>query len=447
MLVPALAAVAAALLVWSLPAQDPDGTVELGIPDLTITAEDPLILLPPLGPAADPPPVPLPAAARERAVPPEVPVLTPARGAPAPAPLRALATASAPDAVERTTDLLLNAALADGAVHATAQLEVRGPVHQTTLGLRGVVPVPAALPAVGAVHGRWGAPWGEVGLGLTLAAAAGAGEAGFQARLSGVLLAAQLGIGPLPSALEVSLGGALALQVAPRQVVPYPFARLTIALSEAKPELRVEAAVRPYIGYPHWLADETDRPLDRLPQERAWLGWLGFGAAAAQLRIGVTQGLLYRFPAVPASPSDTKLVQLELEVDTALHHGRAGDLEVRARVGAGWAWSDGKVATPRARLLVAAAWPVAPSLAVLLQAGWAAAPVYSVDGWPAGTPLQPLGWSAAAGMRWAAAHGHQLQLRGGVSQRFEDERLFPFVGIEYSRRVIRLVAPPAAEAP
>ena len=91
-------------------------------------------------------------------------------------------------------------------------------------------------------------------------------------------------------------------------------------------------------------------------------------------------------------------------------------------------------------------WPVLamPPVAVVLRAGLLQAPVFGVEEWLAAGPAY-LGLSAAAGLRWAPAHGHHLQFLAGIRGPSERD-LTVFAGIEYARSVVRLVAPPATAA-
>ena len=460
--IPLLSAVTAALLAWSVPAQNSDQVMELEVPDLTVTAEDPLILLPPLGPVVDDSSIPLPPPAAARALPRATPVATSAGSGAAPPPAAVLQAARAPEAVARTSDLTGRAVLDDlanpRAVHTAVLLATGAPGRQAALALAATAPLQGAGPVRVSAHGRLSARGRQVGLELTLATAAT--DHVLQGRLtaagpvdtaltyarwgsgSSASLAARFGLGRLLPALEVAIGGAVTLEAG--GLFPLPAGRVTFAPAA---EWRLEAELRPYVGFPRWLADAGGSAADdlELAPERAWLAWLGGGYGGLHLRIGLAHGRMHELDGdtVRQVPEGKVPVQLALEWDTVVHRGRAGDLTLRVLAGATGTWPP-PVAV-RVRLLLDAQWPIlaTPPVAVLLQGGWLQAPLYGVEDWLAGAPAH-LGLSAAAGVRWAPAHGHRAQLLGGV--RGEPGDLTLFIGIEYARSVVRLVAPPATAA-
>ena len=471
---------AAALVAWSAAAQGSDRAAELDVPELTVTAEDPLTLLPPLGPAPDDSPIPLPAPdatrARYRESPPP-----PSESGAVPLPAVALRYARAPEALPRSSDLEGRVVLLDvaGALHAALLLASGAPDGESALVLAATTPLlgdyaTRVAASAGIDTGGW-----RLGLDFALATAAtdqllqgrlaadgsGAGAvpyvaARFASWRTGSLAAleALLGLAALPiaPALEVAIGGAVAVDAGAVSV--FPAGRVTFAPAA---EWRVEAGVRPAIGFSAWLLDpaaSVTNDLELVP-ERAWVAWLGGGYGDLDLRLGVAHGLIHGFDgdSVASMGAEAVVARLMLKWDAVVRRGPPGDITLRVVAGAAvaWArgveplefeagfWSEGVLG----RLLLDATWPVlaTPPVAIVVQAGLLRAPVYGVEEWPAGSP-PPLGLSAAAGLRWAPAHGHQLKFLAGMRGPSEHD-LTVFAGIEYARSVVRLVALPATAAP
>ena len=456
-----LSALAAALLAWSAPAQASDQTAELEVPDLTVTAEDPLTLLPPLGPAPDDSPIRLPAPDATRARPRETPPAPPAGSGAVPPPAAALQTARAPEAVPRSTDLEARAALMDlaslRAVHGALLLATGAPGREAALALAATAPLQGEGATRIAAHARLDTRGRQLGLDLAVASTV-TGHA-LQGQLtadgpvaatvtyarwrrgSRAALAAQLGLEQLPPALEVTLGGAVALEAG--TVFVLPAGRVTFAPAA---EWSMEAGVRPVVGFPAWLMDPAGSVTDDLDltPERAWMAWLGGRYGDLDLRLGVAHGLIHEFHggSVRGMPADAVLLLVALQWDTVARRGPPGDITLRAAAGVTGTWP----ARVAARLLLEATWPVlaTPPIAVVLRAGFLQAPLFGVEDWLAGSPAH-LGLSAAAGLRWAPAHGHQLQFLAGIRGQSERD-LTVFAGIEYARSVVRLVAPPVTAA-
>lgn len=434
------------------------------VPEITVTAEDPLILLPPLGPAPAASAVPLPPPAAARAAARQTPLTPAPRFAAAPPPAVVLQRARAPRAVERINDLALSAALdpiGDPlAVGAALRLATGAPGREAALEVAATVPIRIDIPTSReppervAAQGRLRVPGYQLGLDLTLAGdvfgqaqawhagltARGASDAALTyarwRRGSSASLAAQFGLGELPAGLDLAVGGAVTLQAG--AAYPLPAGRITLTPA---PEWRFEAGLRPYLQVPRWAANvvfRADDYLDLAP-ERAWLAWLGGNYRSLELRFGVAHGLIHRFHhrAVDRLPDDVVLLLLALEWEAALLRSRAGDLTLRVAAGAAGPWPS-----PAARLLLDAVWPVLaePSVAVLLQAGFLQAPLYGVEDWLASGSAR-LGLVAAAGVRWAPVHGHQVQLLGGIGESATEDQVTLFAGIEYAHRVVRLTAP------
>ena len=490
-------ALAAALLTWSAAAQVSDRAAELEVPDLTVTAEDPLTLLPPLGPAPDDSPIALPAHDATRARYHESPPPPSASGA-VPLPAVALQYARTPEALPRSSDLEGRVVFLDvpglRALHAALLLATGAPDSEATLALAATAPLRGEGATRVTAHAGMDAGGGRIGLDLALAEAA-TGQL-LQGRLaadsavaakephvavpyvaltyarwgagSRAALEALLGLVPLPPALEVEIGGAVALDAGAVSV--FPAGRVTFAPA---PDWHLEAGVRPAVGFPAWLLDPAGSVTDELEltPERAWLAWLGGGYGDLHLRLGVAHGLIHGFHgnSVGVVGTHAVLFLLALHWDTVARRGPPGDITLRVAAGAAATWTPGVGALgvtrgppePRVegadaeitsthgvvgRLLLEATWPVlaTPPVAVLVRAGLLQAPMFGVEDWLAATPAR-LGLSAAAGLRWAPAHGHQLKLLAGVRGPSEHD-LTVFAGIEYARNVVRLVAPPKTAA-
>ncbi len=472
-----LSVLAVALSAWSAAAQASDRAVELEVPALTVTAEDPLTLLPPLGPAPDDSPIPLPAPDATRARHRESPPAPPSGSGAVPLPAVALQSARAPDALPRSSDLAGRVVLLDvaglRALHAALLLATGAADREEALALAATTPLLGEGATRVAAHAAMNAGGWRIGLDLALAGAASARLG--QGRLaadgpvaatvtyaswrtgSRAALEALLGLEllPLPPALEVAIGAAVAIDAGAVSV--FPAGRVTFAPAA---EWSIEAGIRPVVGFPAWLIDPAARVTDHLEvtPERAWMAWLGGGYGDLDLRLGVAHGLIHRFDgeSVASMGADAVLARLMLQWDTVARRGPPADIRLRVVAGATVAWTPG--VEPRAaeasfwsaevvgRLLLEADWPVlaTPPVAVLVRAGLLQAPVFGVEEWLAAGPAY-LGLSAAAGLRWAPAHGHQLKFLAGIRGPSERD-LTAFAGIEYARSVVRLVAPPVTAA-
>ena len=471
-----LSAPAVALLAWSVAAQVPDRAAELEVPDLTVTAEDPLTLLPPLGPAPDDSPIPLPERDVTRARPRESPPAPSASGA-VPLPAVALQFAKAPQALPRSSDLAGRVVLLDvaglRALHAAVRLATGVADRQDALALAATAPLLGEGATRVAAHAGMSTGGWRIGLDLALAEAA-SGRLG-QGRLAadgpvaatvtyaswhtGSLAALEALLGleplPLPPALEVAIGAAVALDAGAVSV--FPAGRVSFAPAA---EWSIEAGIRPVVGFPAWLMDPAASVTDHLEvtPERAWMAWLGGRYGDLDLRLGVAHGLIHGFDgdSVASMGGDAVVARLLLQWDTVVRRGPPGDITLRVVAGAAVAWASGVEPLEfeaglwsegvLGRLLLDATWPVlaTPPIAIVVQAGLLRAPVYGVEEWPPGRP-PPLGLSAAAGLRWAPAHGHQLRFLAGIRGPSERD-LTVFAGIEYARNVVRLVAPPKTAA-
>ena len=468
-----LSALAVALVAWSAAAQVSDGAAELEVPDLTVTAEDPLTLLPPLGPAPDDSPIPLPAPAATRARHRESPPAPSASGA-VPLPAVALQYARTPEALPRSSDLEGRVALLDvaglRALQGALLLVTGTPDREAALALAATAPLRGEGATRVTAHAGMDTGGWRIGLDLALAEAA-TGRLG-QGRLAAhgpvaatatyaswrtgslAALEALLGLAPLP-ALEVAIGGAVAVDAGAAAL--FPAGRVTFAPAA---EWRLEVGVRPAVGFPAWLLDPAGSVTNylELTPERAWVAWLGGGYGDLGLHLGVAHGLIHGFDgeSVVSMGADAVVAQMMLQWNTVARRGPPGDITLRVVAGAAVAWAGGaEPLEPEAsnwsegvlgRLLLDATWPVlaTPPVAIVVRAGLLRAPVYGVEEWPPGIP--PLiGLSAAAGVRWAPAHGHQLTLLAGVRGPSERD-LTVFAGIEYARNVVRLVATPQTAA-
>ena len=407
---------AAALVAWSVAAQVTDRAAELEVPELTVTAEDPLTLLPPLGPAPDDSPIPLPAPDATRARHRESPPPPSGSGA-VPLPAVALRYARAPEALPRSSGLEGRVVLLDvaglGALHAALLLATGAPDLEAALALAATVPLRGEGATRVAAHAGIDTGGWRLGLDLALAEAA-SGRLG-QGRLAAdgpvaatvtyaswrtgslAALEALLGLAPLPlsPALEVAIGGAVAVDAGAVSV--FPAGRVTFA---PPAEWRLEAGVRPAIGFPAWLLDPAESVTDELEltPERAWLAWVGGGYGDLDLRLGVAHGLIhgfhgegsrqmYEIDSVGVVGTHAVLFLLALQWDTVARRGPPGDITLRVAAGAATRWlvvAQGVPGSARpvaereeatistygvvGRLLVEADWPVlaTPPVAVLV---------------------------------------------------------------------------------
>ena len=284
-----LSALAVALVAWSAAAQVSDRAAELEVPDLTVTAEDPLTLLPPLGPAPDDSPIPLPAPDATRARHRESPPAPSASGA-VPLPAVALQYARTPEALPRSSHLEGRVALLDvaglRALQAALLLATGTPDGEAALALAATAPLRGEDATRVTAHAGMDTGGWRIGLDLALAEAA-TGRLG-QGRLAAdgpvaatatyaswrtgslAALEALLGLAPLP-ALEVAIGGAVAVDAGAASV--FPAGRVTFAPAA---EWRLEVGVRPAVGFPTWLLDPAASVTDDLeltPERAWWRGW------------------------------------------------------------------------------------------------------------------------------------------------------------------------------
>jgi hypothetical protein len=466
------AAVLSVLLALVMPrqlvAQDADAS-PLTVPDLTVTAEDPLILLPPLGPAVNQAPLAVPPAARMRAAFPAVPAVTgPGFGLPPP-PDAVLRIARSAQAVERSSEFAASAAIVLGdridaphAVPAALSYRTGGSVPTVDLGLSGLLPVKAGVTGDAAAHAAVQSPSvrGRIGGALTFAGEVRAGQAvldlgagslsgtvavlSWQAHLADAqwrtTLAADLALPVAPAGPQVDLG--VAAWWSATGLSALPSLRLHYA---APPAWHLAAGVRPMLGYPSWLRslvhDRQDSNLALRP-EQGWLTWLGGGIGGVEVRAGWAHGLTTGGSdehAARTSAADLVLVGAAAE---GTWNTVTGPATVAARAGANW---DRDMV--HLRLRADGQWQIVtrPAISLLLAGRWIGSRhyhgVYRDEDWALDMFQDEPGSAVIGGFRWSPAWGHRLDLVGGVNFLPTGDLTWG-AGIEYGGGLVRLTAPP-----
>ena len=461
-LVPVLAMLA---MQWPVFAQDAEAP-PLRVPDLTVTTEDPLILLPPLGPPVNEAPLTVPPPDRRKAAYADAPAVTAPGFGPPPAPAAVLRVARAAQAVERSAEFTAAAGVVGmDALHgipAAISYRSEGPMPTVDLGLTGLVPMTTELAGDVAAHAALEFPaWRAAIAGaVTVADPDRAGQAalsGAAGPVSGTLTVQHWQVPPDPAEYRFALAAEAALSASrsgPQASVGVaagrtgddlfvlPSAQLHYA---GKPAWQVAAGVRPMLGYPRWLhhliRDEAGTASLRPAQ--AWLAWLGVGVGAIDLRAGWAHGLSRGFTAERAAgAAGPDLVLLGMAVAADWNSGTGGPVTVSARAGANWDRTEFDW-----RLRAAGEWQVAaaPPITLLLGARWLGSRayygVYAGEDWTLGPFRDEPGSAVIGGVRWAPAWGHGLSVTGGVHSAPEGDLTWG-IGIEYARDVVRLTAPP-----
>ena len=468
--VPPLAMVLAALAMltmqWPVSAQAADRP-PVRIPDLTITAEDPLILLPPLGPPVNEAPLAVPPARPRQAAYTGAPAITAPGFGPPPAPGAVLRVARAVQAVERSAEFTATAGVVGiDALHgipAAISYRSGGPMPMVDLRLTGLVPMTTDLAGDVAAHAVLESPaWrGAIAGALTVADPDRAGQvalSGAAGPVSGTLTVQHWQVPPDPAVYRLALAVEAALSASrsgPQasagvaagrtgdDLFVLPSARLHYA---GKSAWQVAAGVRPMLGYPRWLhhliRDEPAGTASLRPAQ-AWLAWLGGGVGAIDLRAGWAHGLSRGFTAERAAgAAGADLVLLGMAVEADWNSGTGGPVTVSARAGANWDRTELDW-----RLQAAGEWQVAaaPPITLLLGARWLGSRayygVYAGEDWTLGPFRDEPGSAVIGGVRWAPAWGHGLSVTGGVHSAPEGDLTWG-IGIEYARDVVRLTAPP-----
>ena len=459
------ALVAALVLHWPASAQDADSP-PLRIPDLTVTAEDPLILLPPLGPPVNQTPLAVPPADRQPVAYRDAPAVTAAGFGPAPPPAGVLRVARSVPAVERSAQFAAAvAAVGTDTVHgipAAVRYRNGGLAPMVVLGLSGLVPIESAAGDV-SVHAALEFPAWRGGLDGALTAAghhrAGQVElSGAAGPLSGTLsvhhwqaqpdaaewrvaLAAELASMTLPSGPQAALG--LAAGWAGKDLFALPAVRVRYA---GKPAWHLAAGVRPMLGYPRWLHHlirEQPGGTAGLRPEQGWLAWLGGGIGVIDVRAGWAHGLT---PGADGGERARRAVGpgvllVGAAAEAAWQTG-GGPVTVAARAGANWDRHD-----VRWRLHAAGEWQFAtvPPITLLLGARWIGFreyyAVFPDEDWTLAIFRDAPESAVIAGVRWSPAWGHRLELVGGINFLPAGDLRWG-IGIEYARDIVRLTAPP-----
>ena len=459
------ALVAALVLHWPASAQDADSP-PLRIPDLTVTAEDPLILLPPLGPPVNQTPLAVPPADRQPVAYRDAPAVTAAGFGPAPPPAGVLRVARSVPAVERSAQFAAAvAAVGTDTVHgipAAVRYRNGGLAPMVVLGLSGLVPIESAAGDV-SVHAALEFPAWRGGLDGALTAAghhrAGQVElSGAAGPVSGALsiqhwqaqpadpewrlaLAAEVALMTLPSGPQAALG--LAAGWAGEDLFALPAVRVRYA---GKPAWHLAAGVRPMLGYPRWLHHlirEQPGGTAGLRPEQGWLAWLGGGIGVIDVRAGWAHGL------TPGAGGGARarraagpgVLLVGMAAETAWQTG-GGPVMVAARAGANWDRHD-----VRWRLQADGEWQFAsvPPITLLLGARWIQSrkyyAVFPDEDWTLAIFRDAPESAVIAGVRWSPAWGHRLELVGGINFLPAGDLTWG-IGIEYARDIVRLAAPP-----
>ena len=376
-----LTLLAATMLPWPASAQD-SGSAPLTVPDLTVTAEDPLILLPPLGPPVNQAPLAAPPADRRRAAYRDTPAVTAPGFGPIPPPAVALGAARSVQVVEGNAEFTAAAGVvgsdgSDGmdalrAIPVSVAYRNDGQVPAVLFGLSGLVPLATGVAGDVSAHAGVEFPaWrGSVAGALTVAdlaladlAAPADRSGGDPDRAGQVVLSG--GAGPLSAALylqhwqappaaaewrvavvaEAELitstnGPHAAVGVAAgrtgEDLFALPVARLSYG---GKPSWRLAAGVRPILGYPrrlHRLIRDEPAGSEVLRPEQGWLAWLGAGAGAIDLRVGWAHGVSGLVAVEPTGPAAAPgLLLFGLTAETEWNTA-TGPVTAAARAGANW---------------------------------------------------------------------------------------------------------------
>ena len=456
------------------------GATPLEVPDLTVTAEDPLILLPPLGPPVNREPLAVPASDRRRAVHRAVPAVSAPGFGPVPAPGGVLRIARSVQAVERGSAFSASAGVVGAKypeeTHGALSYRDTGVLPNVELGLSGLAPTGDGEAADVAAHVALEASSWRVGLdgAATVAGDLGAGRGVRAARIalsggagpwSGTLSAHHWQAHSAPAEWRPVLATDLELISArgPRAVVGLAAGRAGDRLfalpavrvrSGGTPDWHLAAGVRPLLGFPRGLPHLVHvgqvSNLEIQPHE-GWLAWLGGGIGAVDLRAGWAHGLSTRARSVdgPASgghePSvlGPDLLLFGVAAQATWNPGAGGPVTVTARAGANWNRD-----TVHVRVRADGEWQIsaAPSIALLAGARWIVAreyqAVYAGEDWTLEMFRDEPGSAVIAGIRWSPAWGHRLQLAAGIGSWEGAGDVGWGVRIEYARDVVRLAAPP-----
>ena len=461
----ALAVLAALAVPRPALAQDTDAP-PLTVPDLTVTAEDPLILLPPLGPPVNEAPLEVPGPDRRRAVFRDSPAFSGPGFGPPPAPHAVLRAARSVQTAEHRSGFAASAAVVgSGDLHAVpAALSYRngGIAPMVELGLSGLVPFATGVAGDVSAHAALQSPSYRGGLGgsLTVAGEVRAGQAALQLGAGNLLgrvavqswqayqaeaewrtiLTAELAVPVRRDGPQAALG--LASGWSPSGLFAVPAVRLTYA---APPAWHVAAGVRPMLEYPSWLAHlvREDQASNRaLRPERGWLAWLGGGIGGVDGRAGWAHGLAAgdRAEERDSRPAGVDLLLLGAAAEATWHTVTGGPATLAARAGANWDRD-----TMHWRLRADGRWQIVtnPPISLLLGARWVEARhyhgVYPDEDWTLEIFRDEPGSALIGGIRWAPAWGHRLDLVGGVIFRPAGNLTWG-AGIEYGRDVVRLTA-------
>ncbi|MDE0229067.1 MAG: hypothetical protein OXJ62_09475 [Spirochaetaceae bacterium] len=464
---------------WPAAAQEA-GAAPLEVPDLTVTAEDPLILLPPLGPPVNQEPLAVPGSDRRRAVHRAAPAVNAPGFGPLPEPGGVLRIARSVQAVERSSvfSAWAGAVGADTLDETLAALSYRdaGFVPNVELGLSGMAPTRDGGAADVSAQVALEANSWRVGLegAATVAGDLGAGRGARAAWIalnggagpwSGTLSAQHWQARSAPAEWRPALATELELISAhgPRAVVGLAAGRTGERLfalpavrvrSGGTPDWHLAAGVRPVLGFPRWLPHlvyDGQHSNRAIQPDEGWLAWLGGGIGAVDLRAGWAHGLSTGTRSVdgPASGSyappvlGPDLLLFGVAAEATWNTGSGGPVTVAARAGANWHRD-----AAHWRVRADGQWQItaAPPITLLVGARWIDVreyqAVYAGEDWTLAMFRDEPGSAVIAGLRWSPAWGHRLQLTAGINALAAASDLTWGVRFEYARDVVRLTAPP-----
>lgn len=444
--------------VEQLIAQESDSLIHAPIPDITITAEDPLTLLPPLRPPSSITTTTIVEQISDRATVDDFPVLAKSSKRLVPLPQFAIDAARFTETMERSTNMFLNATVnnlfSPRRVYVNGQIERQDQESQFDLGLNGLIPVVENEASQFSFRGNLASDERRVGLGFALTShdllrsmnaylySFGMVETEFHyfgrstsnAWNSAALLQMQLAIDRNKElSLEALIGGSLQaregeVNFLPRGEVTYHFDK----------DWWLQLAIRSHHGYSLWLDRWLKESSELLPQN-AWEVLVIGGFKDVNLTVGIAGGLMYKIESkgdtVAISTHNNKNIKLEVSGNLDLGENNVGTIELSTISGLTWAWEEelsGKV-------FLDLVWPIvdSPSISILFQGGMRWSPLYGTEDWH--SSFDRFGSVLAAGIRWMVSHGNRLQLFGGVHAGL-DWDLTQFIRIEYVRSTVSLIA-------
>lgn len=446
--------------VERLIAQESDSSIHSPIPDITITAEDPLTLLPPLRPPASDALTTTVDPIYDRATVDDVPVLAQPTKNLSPLPQFAIDTARFTEAMERSANMLfttrVNNIFSPSRVRVSGQIERQDQESEFNLGLNGFIPVVENEASQFSFRGSLSSDEQRFGLGLTVTShdlqhsmnaylhSFGMVETEFhyfsrgttEAWNSAASLQMQLAINRNEErSLEALIGGSL--QAIEGEANLLPSGQATYHFDKDR---WLQFAIRSHHGYPLWLDNWLKESSELLPQN-AWQVLVIGGFKDVNLTVGIAGGLMYKMESkgdtIAISTHNTKNVQLKITGSVHLGETNAGIIEMNTVSGLNWSWEE----EFSGQVLLDLVWPVVerPPVSILFQGGMRWSPLYGIEDWH--NSFDRFGSVLAAGVRWIVSHGNRFQLFSGVHVGL-DWDLTQFVRIEYARNTVSLIALP-----